>query len=146
MCEGGGYCLSLCECSYMKGTEDCNCIIGKHTHYKTDAFRFCRAKCIYECKIQKCKSFKYCGDGFPKWFYQHSNYAKKDSCNTCNIFKVKYPNNFGNCIICNNDKYLIETYCNHNFCLECLIQLNPDKGSEDNPCPVCRTHIEFNEV
>jgi hypothetical protein len=39
---------------------------------------------------------------------------------------------------------LIETYCNHHFCLDCLIQLNPDKGSEDNPCPVCRTHIEFN--
>ena len=66
MCEGGGYCLSLCECSYMKGTEDCNCIGGKHSHYKTDGYRFCRSLCSYECKIKKCKSWRYCGYGFPR--------------------------------------------------------------------------------
>ena len=130
MCEGDGRCLTLCKCSYMKGTEYCNCSAGSHRHFKTDGFRFCRSNCKYECKLQRCKSFNYCMDGFPKWFYQNSNYAKEDSCNTCRIFNVKYPNVFSNCFICNDDKYLIETYCNHHFCLDCLIQLNPDK--DDN--------------
>jgi hypothetical protein len=40
MCGGDGRCLSLCVCSYMKGTEDCRCIKGKHSHYKTDGYRF----------------------------------------------------------------------------------------------------------
>ena len=83
-------------------------------------------------------------DGFPKWFYQHSNYAKEDSCNTCRIFNVKYPNVFGNCFICHDDKYLIETYCRHQFCLDCLMKINPDK--DDNTCPMCRQKIELNRV
>ena len=44
---------------------------------------------------------------------------------------------FGNCFICNDDEYLIET--------DCLIQLNPDKDSTDNRCPICRKHIYFTD-
>jgi NADH pyrophosphatase NudC (nudix superfamily) len=41
------------------------------------------------------------------------------------------------------DKFLIETYCNHRFCIECLIQLKPNKDSLENPCPFCKQNIEF---
>ena len=33
-CEGDGSCLSLCECSYLKGTNDCHCLSYKHEHLK----------------------------------------------------------------------------------------------------------------
>lgn len=34
-CEGEGRCMSECECSYLKGTNDCHCLGYKHGHLKT---------------------------------------------------------------------------------------------------------------
>ena len=62
----------------------------------------------------------------------------------CGMFKVNFPKIKGNCHICNDDKFLIKTNCKHDFCLDCLMQINSDKDEMDNPCPMCRERIEFN--
>ena len=140
MCEG--HCLTVCNCSYLIGTEDCDCTFGSHKHYKTDSQRFCRSEC--NCKLQNCATIEYCGDAYPAWHYKTPKLTSGEQCNYCGIFKVKFPKIKSNCDICNDDKLLIETYCNHQFCLDCLIQINPDKDEMDNPCPMCRERIEFN--
>jgi DNA-directed RNA polymerase subunit RPC12/RpoP len=140
MCDGN--CLKECNCSYLIGTEDCKCTSGKHKHYKTDSKRFCCSEC--SCKLQNCATIEYCGDAYPAWYYKTSRLTFGDQCSYCIIFKVKFPKIKGNCYICSDDKYLIETYCNHHFCLECLMEINSDKEELDNPCPMCRERIEFN--
>ena len=142
MCDGR--CLQECRCSYFRGSEDCNCSAGTHSHYVTNRFRFCRTNCNYNCQLKRCKTFSYCGDALPERYYQNKSLTTGEQCNYCGIFKVKYPNVFGNCFICHDDKYLIETDCCHEFCLDCLMQINPDK--DDNPCPICRKTIELNDV
>jgi hypothetical protein len=77
------------------------------------------------------------------------------------MFKVKFPNeigNFGNCYFCYEDKYLIETYCNHRFCLDCLIDMNAISDTEEydekgnkikrklSSCSFCRQNIEYNKL
>jgi hypothetical protein len=68
----------------------------------------------------------------------------KDFCLTCNV--------------CYEDKYLIETYCNHRFCLDCLIDMNAISDSEEydekgnkikrnySSCSFCRENIEFTPI
>ena len=41
---------------------------------------------------------------------------------------------YENCCICMEDRYLITTECNHNFCVCCVTQINK--------CPVCRTNFK----
>jgi len=144
-CEGDGQCLTDCDCSYYKGTNDCKCYIYPHRHYKTATKRFCITECKYKCVLKDCKTFNYCYDSYPEWYYTDTTLKTTtgDQCNTCGMFKVKFPNVVDNCYLCFEDKYLIETYCRHRFCIECLIQINPDKDASDNPCPFCKQNIEF---
>jgi DNA-directed RNA polymerase subunit RPC12/RpoP len=146
MCEGNGECLSECNCSYLKGTNDCNCYFYEHRHLKSNNSRYCiiDSKCKFRCVLKDCITIEYCGDSYPQAHYQKHNLTSGNQCNYCLIFKVKFPKIKSNCYICSDDKYLIETYCNHYFCLECLMQINSDKDEMDNPCPMCRKQIEFN--
>ena len=148
MCDGDGKCLTECKCSYLKGTRDCNCYNYEHGHLKSDTSRFCiiEGECKFRCVLKDCSTIEYCGDAYPAWYYKTPNLTSGEQCNYCGIFKVKFPKKKGNCEICNGDKFLIETYCKHHFCLSCLIEINPDKDSTDNPCPICKEQIEFNYV
>jgi hypothetical protein len=147
-CEGDGRCLTDCSCSYYKGTNVCKCYIYPHRHYKTATRRFCITECKYKCVLKDCKTFNYCYDSYPEWYYTDTTLKTTtgDQCNSCGMFKVKFPNEVDNCYLCFEDKFLIETYCNHRFCIECLIQLNPDKDASDNPCPFCKQNIEFTPI
>ena len=146
MCDGDGKCLTQCKCSYLKGSNDCHCYNYEHGHLKNDTTRFCiiNIKCNFKCVLKDCATIEYCGDAYPAWYYKTPNLTSGEQCNYCGMFKVKFPKIKGNCNICNDDKFLIETYCNHRFCLDCLIQINPEKDEMDNPCPICRERIEFN--
>ena len=73
-------------------------------------------------------------------YYKTLKITSGEQCNYCGIFKVTFPKIKGNCDICNDDTFLIETYCKHQFCLNYLIEINPDKDEIDNPCPVCKTN------
>ena len=145
-CEGDGRCLTDCSCSYYNGTNDCNCYFYPHRHFLTATRRFCMTDCKYKCVLKDCRTFKYCYDSYPEWYYTYNKITTGDQCNSCGMFKVKFPNEVDNCYLCFEDKYLIETYCNHRFCIECLIQLNPDKDASDNPCPFCKQNVEFTNI
>ena len=161
-CEGEGSCLKECECSYLKGTNDCSCYFEyNHSHLKTETKRFCVKPCKYRCVLKDCKTFNYCQESYPEWYYSDNLLTTNingDQCNTCGIFKVKFPDEIGNCYFCYEDKYLIETYCNHRFCLDCLIDMNAISDSEEydekgnkikrNPssCSFCRQNIEFTTI
>ena len=84
--------------------------------------------------MKDCKTFNYCQESYPEWYFSDNllttNINGKNQCNTCGIFKVKFPNEIGNCYFCYEDKYLIETYCNHRFCLDCLIDMNAISESD----------------
>ena len=146
MCGGNGKCLTECECSYLKGTNDCHCYNYEHGHLKSDKNRFCiiDSKCKFRCVLKDCETIEYCGHAYPEWYYNTPNLTSDEQCNYCGMFKVNFPKIKGNCHICNDDKFLIKTYCKHDFCLECLMQINSDKDEMDNPCPMCRERIEFN--
>ena len=81
----------------------------------------------------------------PKWKFNMLQYGKDGSCNGCIIFDIKYTNKKENCIICYNDKYLIETQCNHRFCNDCLLDIGISQKDEETqtPCPICRANIDF---
>jgi hypothetical protein len=146
-CEGEGSCLKECECSYLKGTNDCTCYFEyNHRHFKTETKRFCVKLCKYGCVLKDCKTFNYCQESYPEWYFSDNLLTTNDQCNSCGMFKVKFPNEVDNCYLCFENKYLIETYCRHRFCIECLIQLNPDKDASDNPCPFCKQNIEFTPI
>jgi len=139
-CEGDGSCLSLCECSYLKGTNDCHCLSYKHEHFKSNNKRFCKIeKCKYKCVLKDCKTINYCKESYPEWC------MKGEQCNYCSIYSVKFINKKDNCDICFIDKYLIETDCKHQFCLDCLIQMNgKEDENPDSPCPFCKRSIKHN--
>ncbi len=104
----------------------------------------CDGHCL---KVWNCSYLigtEYCGVAYPAWHYKTPKLTSGEQCNYCGIFKVKFPKIKGNCNICNDDKFLIETYCKHDFCLSCLMQINSDNEEMDNPCPMCRERIEFN--
>ena len=145
-CEGDGSCLTECECVHLKKTNNCSCYSKNHSHLKSETKRFCITEnCKYRCILKDCKTFNYCQESFPERYYT-KKLLSDEQCNSCGIFKVKFPNEVDNCYLCFEDKYLIETYCNHRFCLECLIQINSDKDKLDNPCPFCNQNIEFNLI
>ena len=146
ICQGDGRCLTDCSCSYYIGTNDCTCHNYPHRHYKTATRRFCITECKHKCILKDCRTFNYCYDSYPEWYYTDNKITTGDQCNSCGMFKVKFPNEVDNCYLCFEDKFLIETYCNHRFCIECLIQLNPDKDASDNPCPFCKQNIEFTPI
>jgi hypothetical protein len=145
-CEGDGMCLTECECA-----NDCICFVNDHGHLKSATKRFCinPTQCKHRCVLKDCSTFNYCHEEYPAWYYTDHILTtinqNGNQCNGCGIFKVKFPNEKGDCFVCYENKYLIETYCNHRFCLDCLIQINPHKES-DNPCPFCNQHIEFNKL
>ena len=114
--------------------------------YKTR--RFCiKGYCTHRCILKECKTFHYCEDSYPEWWYSSRNYTTSTQCNYCGIYAVKFPNEKGPCEICSTDKYLIETECNHRFCLDCLIHMNgTDDGRTDSPCPYCRKNVEHNPL
>ena len=156
-CEGDGRCLTDCYCSYYKGTNDCKCYIYPHRHYKTATRRFCITECKYKCVLKDCKTFNYCQESYPEWYYSDNKITMGDQCNSCGMFKVKFPNEVDNCYLCFEDKFLIETYCNHRFCIECLIDMNAISDSEEydekgnkiarklSSCSFCRQNIEYNK-
>jgi len=108
--------------------------------------------------LKDCKTFNYCQESYPEWYFSDNLLTTKDQCNTCGIFKVKFPNEIGNCYFCYEDKYLIETYCNHRFCLDCLIDMNAISDSEEydekgnkverklSSCSFCRQNIEYIKI
>jgi hypothetical protein len=147
-CEGQGLCISECECSYLEGTNDCHCLRYTHGHLKNKHRRFCIKKvCGYRCVLKKCQSYNYCEDSYPEWWYTTRGYTTGNQCNYCGIYAVKFTNKFDHCEICFMDKYLIETECNHPFCLDCLINMNGmDDDNPDSPCPFCRKNIEHNPL
>jgi len=146
-CEGNGKCFTECECTYAKGTEDCSCLPYKHKHIKGKHHRFCikGTQCRFHCQLKGCETFNYCQQLYPEWYYTEGLTTGKQ-CNGCGIYDVKFTNKYAYCDICFMDKYLIETDCKHEFCLDCLQEMN---GYEDNitsPCPFCRKNIEHNEL
>jgi hypothetical protein len=147
-CDGDGRCLSECECSYLKGTNDCSCLGYKHGHLKNKTRRFCiKGYCKHRCILKECQTFHYCEDSYPEWWYTSRSYTTGSQCNYCGIYAVKFPNEKGHCEICSTDKYLIETDCNHRFCLDCLINMNgTDEDRTDSPCPYCRKNMCHNPL
>jgi hypothetical protein len=142
MCDGNGECLSQCNCSYLKGTNDCNCYFYEHRHLKSNNSRYCiiDSKCKFRCVLKDCKNFIYCKDEYPEYLLINNQ------CNNCDAFKVKFTNKMDICFVCSDNKYLIETECNHSFCLDCLININLDKTDpDDNPCPICNKNIDFTD-
>lgn len=52
----------------------------------------------------------------------------------------------GNCFVCSENKYLIETECEHSFCMDCLLNINIDKNDVyDNLCPICSKNIDYTD-
>jgi hypothetical protein len=148
-CEGNGRCLSECECSYLKGTDDCRCLPYPHKHIKTKHNRFCiKVKnCHFGCSLKKCSTFNYCEYSYPEWYYELPVFTTGEQCNYCGIYDVNFTNKKDNCEICFEDKYLIETDCKHEFCLECLINMNgTEEVRYDSPCPFCRRNVEHNRL
>ena len=147
-CDGDGRCLSECECSYLKGSNDCSCLGYKHGHLKYKNRRFCiKEFCRHRCILKECQTFHYCEDSFPEWWYTSRSYTTGSQCNYCGIYAVKFLNEKAHCEICFKDKYLIETECNHQFCLDCLINMNgTDDDKPDSPCPFCRKNVEHNPL
>lgn len=121
-CEGNGRCLSECNCSYLRGTDDCRCLPYKHKHIKPKHDRFCIKikNCDFSCGLKKCSTFNYCEHTYPEWYYETPVFTTGDQCNFCGIYDVTFTNKKDNCEICFEDKYLIETDCKHEW----------DRGSE----------------
>jgi hypothetical protein len=142
MCEGNGECLSECKCRHLKGTSDCHCYNYVHGHLKNNNTRYCiiDSKCKFRCVLKDCKNFIYCKDEYPEYLLINNQ------CNNCDAFKVKFINKMDICVVCSDNKYLIETECNHSFCLDCLLNINLDKTEpDDNPCPICNKNIDFTD-
>jgi len=142
MCEGNGECLSECKCRHLKGTSDCHCYNYVHGHLKNNNTRYCiiDSKCKFRCVLKDCKNFIYCKDEYPEYLLINNQ------CNNCDAFKVKFTNKMDICFVCSDNKYLIETECNHSFCLDCLLNINLDKTEpDDNPCPICNKNIDFTD-
>jgi hypothetical protein len=142
MCEGNGECLSECKCRHLKGTSDCHCYNYVHGHLKNNNTRYCiiDSKCKFRCVLKDCKNFIYCKDEYPEYLLINNQ------CNNCDAFKVKFINKMDICFVCSDNKYLIETECNHSFCLDCLLNINLDKTEpDDNPCPICNKNIDFTD-
>ena len=60
-CQGEGSCLKECECTYLKGTNECSCYFEyNHRHLKSETKRFCVKPCDYGCVLKDCKTFNYC--------------------------------------------------------------------------------------
>jgi len=147
-CTGDGRCLTECNCVYLKRTKDCHCFDYTHEHLKGSNVRFCKTDkpCNFNCHLKKCETFNYCGKSYPEWYYIYG-LTTGDQCNGCGIYKVKFINEKENCLICSEDKYIIETDCNHRFCLDCLQNMNGYENENlDSPCPFCKRSIEHNEL
>lgn len=60
-------------------------------------------------------------------------------------YKFKIQNSFkyiiDNCPICFENKKIFQLNCNHNFCLECLIQHINNENYENKNCALCRTEM-----
>jgi hypothetical protein len=139
-CDGDGRCLTDCSCSYYIGTNDCNCYEYVHNHLYSSKGRFCiiYSECKYRCVLTECKNFNHCQEKQPDYLY------KNEQCENCNAFDINFINENNTCFICYEDKYLIETKCKHQFCLDCLIKLNWEKPVDENPCPFCLKNMDFN--
>ncbi len=140
ICQGDGTCLIECNCNFNRYTTRCICYEDSHEHLNTSKRRFCiiYSECKYRCDLNECKNYNHCEEKYPDYFY------KNEQCENCNAFDIKFINENNTCFICYEDKYLIETKCNHQFCLDCLIKLNWEKPVDENPCPFCLQNIEFN--
>jgi len=93
-------------------------------------------RCLSECEYS-----------YPEWYYELPVFTTGEQCNYCGIYDVNFTNKKDNCEICFEDKYLIETDCKHEFCLECLINMNgTDEVRYDSPCPFCRRNVEHNRL
>lgn len=149
MCEGNGGCLTECACDDSFNYKEqqyktCKCNSEEHyLHYQTKYRRYCKVKCKYNCQLINCKNINYCESSMPKWLFDIRQHGKNGTCNGCLIFDISYTNMKDNCVICSNNKYLIKTKCNHEFCNDCLLNIGLTQQNEITPCPICRKNIEL---
>ena len=137
-CEGDGKCLIECNCNFNRYTTRCICHEDNHGHLISSKRRFCIIYNKCRCILKECKNYNHCQEEFPEYFY------KNEQCENCNAFDINFINEQNTCLICYEDKYLIETKCKHNFCLDCLIKMNGEKPVDENPCPFCLQNMDFN--
>jgi hypothetical protein len=79
----------------------------------------------------------------PKWLFDIWQHEYNSTCNGCLIYDVAYTNIKDDWVICCNNKYLIKTKSNHNFCNDCLLDIGITQPNENTHCPICRANIKL---
>jgi len=124
MCDGR--CMRPCR------TGQCS------NHHEDFVHKFCKIK-ECKCKLVSCKNVTHCNAAFPSYFYKESNgFITNGTCNECALFDVTFLNEKKECLICAQLLYMVKTKCNHEMCLDCVINI---EGKDAN-CPFCRKVIE----
>ena len=76
-----------------------------------------------------------------EYYYENKNYEK-----LIEVLKIDIIENKGDdvneCYICYENKGLLKTKCNHNFCLDCILKCYIFIKKE---CPYCRNELYLNE-
>ena len=127
MCDGDGRCMTACRNRYC---------FKEHEKY---GYKFCKEECENECKLVPCKNVNHCNSAFPAYLYKEKNgLITNGTCNECALFDITFLNEKKECLICAQELYMVKTKCNHEMCLDCVINI---EGQHAN-CPFCRKVIE----
>ena len=129
-CFGDGKCMKLCT------NEIC---LRQHERSR---FTFCKTECENECELISCKNAVHCNSAFPAYCYKKNIFITNGMCNICSIFKITFLKEKRKCLMCSKVKYMIVTKCQHEFCFDCLFNLDQERPT----CPFCGSDVETNPL
>jgi hypothetical protein len=95
--------------------------------------------CAHHCKPVKCYNYVFCKNKRPLIELLEYN----DLCTMCAFLygKMKQTESVEECVICMEEKKMIELSCKHRFCASCWVSVCNTTNHYPTLCPLCRTSI-----
>lgn len=160
-CNGRGECLQQCCCTCYEDDEcnipSLNCTCGHREHLilhgGPDAEdQYCQRECPHNCKLMKCRNYKFCGKKYPQQILD----CRNGMCAGCAIQMGRHETteDIQECPVClENTTMIILEKCNHKICSDCWYQITKrgfdnvdeygrrrEEGDVYKPdCPLCRS-------